>query len=356
MLCASYRFFDTPFTLETDAASFLERFDRTYQRFRVVSAPDGPVFRVALTKEPTLSVGGDTISSTNREAMRQYAYNAVVNAVTGRVRSHFLFHGAALRTAGGRGVILAGDSGMGKTTLTLTLLQQGLNFLSDDVAAIGRADGQLYPFPRCPGVRFPGGRPGEKRLIDVESLAPGWDILEMKTGYPARFLFILGQAEEQDERACFLALDRAPAPLLADLRVLDGMGEVQIVRSEPYPAVQLDLEPGVLPVVEPKIQALCRWRQVLLFEIIRGRGTRPNFDREPELAPLSASEAAREFLRHLKGGPRSALLRHEFGGRAARLYLAAVSLTAGMDCYRLKVGRLDSMVQMITTILYREKD
>ncbi len=339
MVRVAYRFFDAGLVLETDSPAFVAHLDRAYGRFRVAEAAGAPLYRVMLAGQPEVTLGGQTVRSPDAEALSRYAYNALLNAVAARVRSHFLFHAAALSTPDGDGLILAGAAGLGKTALTLALLECGFGFLSDDVAAVGRADGRLYPFPRSPGVRLPGDRPGEKRLLDVAQVAPPC---------PARFLFILTDpARTPDTLPWYLVLDRVSAPLLADLRALAGVREVQVVRAEPYPALRLDVMPGTLPAAEPELEAACRQHETLLFEVVQGREAPPDFGRQPSLTPLSAAKAARELLPHLKGGPRSALLQDEFGGSAARLYLALADLAAGMAGYRLDVGRLTEEIALI---------
>jgi hypothetical protein len=270
-----------------------------------------------------------------------------LNAATGRVCSHFLFHAAALATPDGRGVILAGGSGLGKTTLTLALLARGFRFFSDDVAAVGRADSRLYPFPRRLGVRPAGGRPGEKALLDAATLAP--DSLPDRPICPARFLFFLTDPAGATRPACgwYLLLDRLDDALLADLATAPGVRRLEVARREPYPALHLDLAPAALSPAEPAIAGLCRRHGVLLFEITGGPAAPPDFSAAPRLEPLSPADAGRELLGHLKGGSRSALLEHVFGGSAARLYLALVRLANRMTCYRLRVGRLAAMIETI---------
>lgn len=53
-------------------------------------------------------------------------------------------------------VLLAGESGAGKTTLTLALLEEGWTYLSDDVSPISHATGLVHPFPKPLGVKDPG--------------------------------------------------------------------------------------------------------------------------------------------------------------------------------------------------------
>jgi hypothetical protein len=377
MLRTAYRFFDASFTLESDSAAFTAEFDQAYGAFKAAEQGDDPVYRVTLNGESgspdesggpspsAVTIGGETWRSPDPEALSLYAYNAVLNAISARVRSHYLIHAAALVTPDGSGridagriqagviqagVILAGASGRGKTTLTLALAGQGWRVFSDDVAALSRSDGQLYPFPRPLAVRLPGGAPGEKRWVDIDEIAPQGS--HAIASCPARFLFILtSQADAAVGSAWYLMPDRLTVGLLAGLRGVTGVVDVQAIAGQRYPVLRATFAAGAWPGIEPELLAVCRRHDVLLFEITRGPEDPPDFEAAPELSPLAPSEAAQALLGNLKGGPRSALLCEEFGGSAARLYLALAALAAGMTCYRLRVGRLDEMVTAISGVV-----
>jgi hypothetical protein len=62
-----------------------------------------------------------------------------------------VLHAAAL-SKGSSIVVLAGESGIGKTTLTLDLLTRGWSYLSDDVVPVLRS-GDVLPFPKPMGVK-----------------------------------------------------------------------------------------------------------------------------------------------------------------------------------------------------------
>jgi hypothetical protein len=365
MTRASYRFFDTGFTLETDSAAFAAEFARVYGDFKSGEEIAHPVYGVSLSASPSVTIDGETWRSANPDALGLYAYNAILNTIAARVRSHFLFHAAALTAppgplarpgqaeragtggaggaADGGGVILAGGSGLGKTTLTLALSERGYPIFSDDMAAVGRADGRLYPFPRSLGLRVPGAPPGGKLWLDADGSRAA-------ASCPARYLFVLADptgAPDPASATWYLLLERIDDSLLAELRAVDGLRGLQELRGGAFPALRVALAPDAWPAVEPEIQAACRRCDILLFEVTHGPETAPDFRATPELLPLSPTEAARELLGHLKGGPRSALLREAFDGSAARLYLALSDLAAGMACYRLRVGRLPEMVEAI---------
>jgi hypothetical protein len=68
------------------------------------------------------------------------------------VRSHCLL-GAASLDVGGRGVILAGPVGAGKTTLAVAVAGRGARLLSDEVAALDLSSGRLAGWARAVGIR-----------------------------------------------------------------------------------------------------------------------------------------------------------------------------------------------------------
>ncbi|MEN8221310.1 MAG: hypothetical protein ABFS56_34175 [Pseudomonadota bacterium] len=133
-----------------------------------------------------------------------------------QIRSHLLFHAAALSYRG-KGIILAADSGCGKTTLTLALVRQGFKFLSDDVAALNLNNGELAPYPRSLLIRI-----GTKRVFQQL----GWELPHhdtvLKTDdraaihFPAalrgdncqpQILIIIQRPDESGERICKVTLD-----------------------------------------------------------------------------------------------------------------------------------------------------
>lgn len=69
-----------------------------------------------------------------------------------RLEGFVTLHAAAV-ARGDDLVLLAGESGAGKTTLTLALLDAGWTYLSDDLAPVSVATGLVHPFPKPLGVK-----------------------------------------------------------------------------------------------------------------------------------------------------------------------------------------------------------
>ncbi|MCX7670095.1 MAG: hypothetical protein N2439_08485 [Anaerolineae bacterium] len=346
MYHATYRFFDAPFTVESDDPDFLARFDRSYGPLRAAADPAAPIYRVRLRGPVELDLDGVIWRAADPAALGLFAHSAILNATAARVRSHFMLHAAALAAPDGTGTIIAGDAGLGKTTLALALLHRGYRLFSDDVAAIGCADGRLYPFPRAVAVRAPSSGPDDKHILDADD--PVLDGAFALAPCPAGRLFLLAaDAQATAPAGWTIVLDRTRDPLLWEMCDLPGVRAVLVGQAGPYPAVTLDLAGAADPELEPAIHALCRRHAILPLDIGRGPLPRPDFGRPPRLTSLTPGEAAEGLLRHLKGGAAAAVLTERFGGRAAQLFMALAALTDRMACYRLVVGHLEATVNLI---------
>ncbi len=71
----------------------------------------------------------------------------IMNEVAFCPNPYFLIHGGVV-TRGGCAVLLHGSKGVGKTTLILSLVLRGWQYLSDDISAIHPESLLVVPFPR----------------------------------------------------------------------------------------------------------------------------------------------------------------------------------------------------------------
>lgn len=70
-----------------------------------------------------------------------------LNTLAAASTDHVVVHAACV-AAGGRGVLLPGLSGAGKSELSAACVADGLDYLSDEQAAVDLATGTLTPFPK----------------------------------------------------------------------------------------------------------------------------------------------------------------------------------------------------------------
>lgn len=105
-----------------------------------------------------------------------------------------LFHAAGVCTGGGRGLGLAGQSGKGKSTLALKLLEDGLDFVSNDRLVVTDRGGQLHMqgVPKYPRIN-PGTILNQASLLRLASpedikryrALPADDLWELEEKYDA---------------------------------------------------------------------------------------------------------------------------------------------------------------------------
>lgn len=356
---ATYRFLDADLVLRSDNSEIVARFDEIYSRFRVRYPVPRPLMCYVLAGDrpfggPALILNGHAHLIHDPDTLFDYAHTSILNAVPAQIRTHFPIHGAAL-SAEGAGIILAGHSGYGKTTLALELVRRGWRFLSDDVAAIGRSDHLLYPFPKGLGI-WPGTRQlipeagalpqvtMGKQLVDIEAIYPHG----LGEPCPPRYLIVLtsphGETEQVGE-ALYLTVDRVTKSLLAELSAIPETSNVRVIDSQRLPVIKLSLPRGAF--IEPAVEGICSRHQTLIFDVAKAGERPPDFGASPHLESLPKAEAVLELLRRLRGGWRSAILRHQFGGSTPRLYLALSEVVAKMACYRLFVGRLKEMADLV---------
>jgi hypothetical protein len=82
------------------------------------------------------------------DALLRYLEWLAVAQPLARSTSHLVIHGAALARDGAT-VLVVGESGAGKTTVTMGLLQRGWLPLGDDMALVAPHSLAIEPFPRC---------------------------------------------------------------------------------------------------------------------------------------------------------------------------------------------------------------
>lgn len=96
-----------------------------------------------------------------------------------------LLHAAAVTTAAGEAVLIAGDSGRGKTTLTAGLLAAGHGYLADDIVPVEAGSGRVRPVPLAISVKR-GSWPHVEPLLPGLARAPAARIGSIDCRFLAR--------------------------------------------------------------------------------------------------------------------------------------------------------------------------
>jgi len=365
------RFFDLDAEIRSDSDAYVDLFARMYRRFQVGGSPvlDQKSVEFTVLTKPDDRWGHQAIIL-DREVwplydpwlLEGYTYESVLHAIVASVRSHFLIH-AGVVAHGGQGIVLAADSAHGKTTLVLELVRRGFKFLSDEMAALGRADRRVHPFPRSLRIR-PGtlekvgflkavaGAPEwlGKLLLDIEEIQPA----SMGRAAAISHVVILrdpveaGQEKsDNSEQELGILVDRLDDAFLAAVRQIEGVADAHTDVDRGCPALRLRTKGRSRMSVLPQVEALCRTRRILILDVIKRAETQPTFTTPARLEAIPKSKAAMELLRRFQGGHKSALLQEEFGGSSARLFMELADLIGQANCYQLSVGPLSEMADLV---------
>lgn len=359
------RFFDLEACIRSDAGAYIDIFRRMYARFQTNGdSASPPTEFVVLTQpenpwgQPVLILDGDVWPLRDPNLRLSYVYDIILNTIVASVQSHFLIH-AGVATNRGQGLIVAADSHHGKTTLILELIRRGFRFLSDEMAALGREDRRVYPFPRSLRVRpdtldligFPRAPAGPrwmgKLLFDIEELQPS------SMGAPAsidHIIILKDPAEEEDnpgggERELGVLVDRLDNKLLEDISDLEGISHIRRCVERGYPAFRFRAADRMGKLSQ--IEVLCRKHRILILDISKRAERQPSFETPARLEPMSRSQAVMALLRRFQGGHKSALLQQEFGGSSTQLFMELAGLIGRAACYQLYVGPLQEMADLV---------
>jgi hypothetical protein len=136
-------------------------------------------------KVPVLAFGPSILVSSSHAWQYVIALYAISTAI--RLRPDvYVLHASSLGISG-RGVLLSGAKGMGKTTLSLCFASRGHAFLGDEWAAVSSLSGELLPLRRAASIR-PGPRPAgldgylKRHKCDTEILPDGTQRVRTRVG------------------------------------------------------------------------------------------------------------------------------------------------------------------------------
>jgi len=371
-----FRFYDLDLDLCTDSVPAVDRFVRFYRRF-LSDAPGmspgarrveltvhtrlpNPWNRPAVLENGIVLDGHATAIPTDAQALADYVYLKVLNTVQTSVRSHMLIHAGAVARRG-RGLIIGADSWHGKTTMVVELVRRGAHFLSDEIAAIGRADGRVHAYPRALGVR-PGtlARLGlgdverrgfpllGNRLVDIEAIRPDCLVDSAEIGHIVvlRDAGLPSVAMARASPPLTVFVDRVDDDLVSVVRGLAGGADVQVTRREDLSWLRVAVTQKRQLLVG--IEAACQDRGISVIGFLpTTEERRPVFGARARLVPARPSETAMNLVRLFRGGHRSQLLNEDLGGSSRRLFLELAAVASRARCHDLFLGPLEEMADVL---------
>ncbi|MGH7702513.1 MAG: hypothetical protein ACREMO_05435 [Gemmatimonadales bacterium] len=178
---------------------------------------------MVLEQEPEMApvaVHGSKMLAQRTGAWQSLIGNLALNRTLRLQREHLFFHAASVAVAG-RGALLIGPKGAGKTTLALGLAARGHGFFGDEIAAVRTRGPELLPFRRSVSVRpGPAVEAAEQALRDADAPTEPFPDGTVRRRVEVRRLFPAAAAP-------------GPVPLGAVVLLGPRKGEARAVRFTP---------------------------------------------------------------------------------------------------------------------------
>ncbi len=278
-------------------------------------------------RERLIFADGKVMRAPTFEQMEGHAQVLFTNMIINRITDYFLVH-AGVAAKDGQGVIIVAPSSLGKTSLTLSLTKQGLQFLSDEFAPINRRTGLIEPFPRTLGLRR--GAAKLFRDIDFAQLTAfknlgsrskflyDVNLLNNASLNPCKFsaLVILSPGPEAESGKCHVmdvALYQPEGRVIKALAETGGIELVSVNQETEYPVYRFSVEKSRTPIT--CFTRICREYQAEILYYERVYHYTPKFEAVPTLEPLDKSQAVMHMLKHLMNFTRNSRLYGEFACR-----------------------------------------
>jgi hypothetical protein len=142
--------------------------------------------QAAAPQEPVIALGPFAMLVSRRHPWQHLVAMYAISSAIWLQRDVFVLHAASVGIAG-KGVLLSGAKGAGKSTLALSFARRGHEFLGDEWAAVSALSGELLPLRRAASVRpspYPDGLDEHlrKQSSRVETLTDGTQRVRTKVG------------------------------------------------------------------------------------------------------------------------------------------------------------------------------
>jgi hypothetical protein len=365
---------DVGISLESDSTEFLNLFDRDYCWFRTPSVDGKRSLVVSLQlkqEEHFVCINDKVFSLKNHPNQIAFAYQLLLRAFFEEIRDFMLLH-AGVAAKDGQALILAGPPGAGKTTLLLKLLEMGFTFSSDDICPIHKQTKLVHPFPRTLWVSnqlrpaIPESQPATPNqlggtLRKKKSPVTTYELRSPVAAKPCRGKCLISLDPDGGDPDPFCELEielkESGNELLTDLqqlelKTLDPKSSIQnrqriIIEKLNNGFSQWRVRYPVGQGLSRKIKGLLRNHQEHIWNAYRIDAIRPDFTREPILTPIASHEAVFHLLRGLK---QDLSFQEKTGASEdspGRFFMTLHGLLEGVSCYRLSVGRLEAMRDLL---------
>lgn len=266
----------------------------------------------------------------------------VLNIFMERITDYFLFHAAAAAKED-QGIIIIGPSGSGKTSFVLKLIQEGYEFLSDELSPVHNLNLKLHPFPRSLGLRqgtlelFPYLKKKqlrhnlkmtqwEKWFLDAASLSPRNKPCSVKA------IYFLETEQQKNDYLVDVGLFREDSTFVSTLNALPGISLIKQLDLQRYPTYRFHIE-RTAQTINNFLHTCQKFKELIIYqEIVREE---KKIFHKRKFVPIDKPTAVLELLKHMCNNSKNSHLRRRFPS-LSQLLVQMGRIIEGVECWRVK--------------------
>ncbi len=339
-----------------DMSAIIERFTRVYSRFIDsnqcnVDITCCIVRRSALRPGPFLLVGPVLYELPDMDRYVEYAEPILFRHLLEQLDDYIVLH-AGVVTRQGRAIVLYGQSGFGKTTLTLELMRRGYGFMSDEFCPLRISDCMVEPFERLVGLRksspfYSRTDPKHSFCLEIEGklffdCADMFPYRAAQPSIPGIFIEIVG---EIDTATC------PPGGVVLDIHMCCDCNTVpDALRRLPGVTVSEPIMQGSYFVsrvtASDRTGFVSRFNQIWqensneIISVFPYKGEIVSYDRMPKLSSVPAFDALTSLGSNIVNRAPGGCLLAAHGGKTSSLVMLLGRLLGNTSFYSLYPGQL----------------
>jgi len=352
--------------ISADSSATIKRFSGVYSRF-VDTTQNNRDINCCIVRSsshhsgPLLIVGEVLYEFPDTDSYVEHAELILFRHLLEQLDDYIVFH-AGVVTRQGRAIVLYGQSGFGKTTLTLELLRRGYGFMSDEFCPLRISDCMIEPFERCVGLQKSSPL---YSIIDPRasfSLAPGgklfFDCADMFPSSAAQlcppgiFIEIVG---EIDSNTC------PPGGVALDIYMCcDSSSVPDQLSSLPGVTISGPIMRGCYAVyritASERTGFVSRFNSIWqensndIYCVFPYKGEIDTYDRMPQLCSVPAFEALTTLTSNIVNRAPNGRLLAAYDGKTSSLVMLLGGLLKNASFYSLQPGELAKTADLIDNL------
>ena len=352
--------------LYADSSEIIVRFSKVYSRF--IDTNPGEIdisFCIvrssAHSRAPSLIFENLLYDLPDTDRYIEHAELIVFRHLLEQLDDYIVLH-AGVVSREGRAIVMYGQSGFGKTTLTLELLRRGYGFMSDEFCPIRLSDFLIVPFERLVGLKrsspfYSLADPQHRVFLASEGkdFIDCADIFSCSPAEPCRtgiFIEICGTKDSQTCPPGGVALDIhmcSDSTTVPDaLRRLSGVTISGPLMNGSYAAYRVTASDST--TFMSSFNQIWEENSHDIFSVYPYKGEIDTYDRTPILRSVPAFEALTSLVSNIVNRSPTGRLFASHGGKTSSLVMLLGTLLKDAACYSLQPGHLAKMADLIDNL------